>query len=142
MDTKLYTCHYCFEEYRPKRRYVQKFCSNTCRSKAYHIKNKKVGLNIGKEVGIPEVRPNKIERMSLPGIGNAMAGDFLYKTLEKALTSEANLSATKGDVWEIAKRMERYHKITNLALREDGFIPHYDMETKQVVYLPPFKRYR
>lgn len=71
-----------------------------------------------------------------------MVGDFLYKTLENTLTPEANLTATKEDIFEIIRRMERYHKITIMPLREDGFVPQYDLKTKQVVYLPPFKRYR
>ena len=80
--------------------------------------------------------------MSLQGIGNSFVANAAFKLAEDVLTPQVNQPATKGDVWEIARRMERYHKITNLALREDGFIPHYDMEIKQVVYLPPFKRFR
>ena len=30
-----YKCDYCSKKYKPKRRRAQKYCSNSCRSKAY-----------------------------------------------------------------------------------------------------------
>lgn len=146
MDTKLYICRYCFEEFKPRRRHVQKYCSNSCRSKAHHFRNKKAGLNISGEVSkqevVAETGPNKIEGMSLPGIGNSFVANAAYKLAENVFTAQMNKPATKGDIKEIIRRMDRYHKITNLPLREDGFVPLYDIDTQQIVYLPPFKRFK
>ncbi|MCR8668032.1 hypothetical protein NO995_10090 [Aestuariibaculum sp. M13] len=79
MESRFYKCKYCFKEFEPKRRRVQKYCSDTCRNKAHHAKKPKHVLPIPKEKNLPttEINPefkSQKEKMSFAGVGNAMAG--------------------------------------------------------------------
>ena len=47
LEPKHYTCNYCQQNFVPKRRRVQKYCSNSCRSSAYQLrKGNKIDLPI------------------------------------------------------------------------------------------------
>ncbi|MCX7550289.1 hypothetical protein [Xanthomarina sp. F2636L] len=81
MEKEFYHCEYCFKEFEPTRRRVQKFCGNSCRSKAHHAKNStKVLTNLEPiKTDKPELEKqsvNKVEKMSASGIGNATAGSL------------------------------------------------------------------
>ncbi|APQ18769.1 hypothetical protein A9200_14410 [Maribacter hydrothermalis] len=142
MDTKYYTCHFCHKEFDPKRRYVQKFCSDNCRSKAHHQRKKKETLLPTSEIKPIDNGPNiknKVEGMSLPGIGNATAGALAAGVLKNVFTDPKDRPATKGDILALRRSNQRYQSILNLPGRPDGTLPYFDMETKMVVYLRPNK---
>jgi hypothetical protein len=141
---KYYNCEYCFNEFVPTRRRVQKYCSNTCRSKAYHERktsNSQTQVTSNQEViikapNLPPI-PNKIkvETMSLAGTGNAVVGNLIADGLKSVLKAPENKPATKGDIDMLtSKIVKRYHRINNLAKRQDGALPYFDMETNEIFY--------
>ena len=99
MDQHLYTCHYCGKKYVPKRRHKQKFCTASCRSKAWKHKNKQAPSEI-KESKVQDEKEKK-EGMSLAGIGNSATGILLFEMLKSFLTNEENKSASRGQAQEI-----------------------------------------
>jgi hypothetical protein len=140
MESKYYTCKYCFKEFEPTRRRIQKYCSNTCRSKAYHARQVNTPPTT-KEIMEVHKSPNpptntKIESVSLAGIGNAAAGTIAADAFKSIFTTLDNKPATKGDLKKLAEQiLGRYHFIINLSPRNDGSLPYYDIETNEVVYL-------
>jgi len=137
METKLYTCAYCFEEFKPTRRRVQKYCSNSCRSKAYHLRTNN---NNNKEKKLPianttDIAKQQSDKMSLAGTGNALAGSLLAEGIINMFKAEQNKAATKGDLLGILQEIKgRYHPINNLPLNQSGQKPYYDIITQEVVY--------
>ncbi len=135
MENFLYTCHYCGKEYKPNRRRKQRFCSNSCRTNAFNLKNKNNSVQKIEEKGINN-KPQKVEKMSWAGVGNAAAGTLAVNMISNLLTSDENKPATKKDIKEVKNLLiTRYHQIKNMQIDLYGNIPHYDMETKNVVYL-------
>ncbi|MEH1009198.1 hypothetical protein VDP25_15775 [Winogradskyella sp. ECml5-4] len=132
-DNKFYTCAYCFKEFEPKRRRVQRYCSNTCRSKAYHArKTESLTLTTpSSEVTTPTPQN---ENMSLAGVGNAAAGSLAAQGLKHVLTAPQNRPATKADIENIASKLKRYHKVKNLPANAQGALPYFDIETKEIKY--------
>ena len=72
MESYLYTCKYCGKQYKPNRRKKQKYCTNSCRVRAFVLKNEK-RLNLPTKE-FQEPKPIQVEKMSIAGVGNA-AGD-------------------------------------------------------------------
>lgn len=135
MDTHLYTCQYCGKDYKPKRRYKQRFCSNSCRVNSFNRK-KQLGLALPqKEIEKP--KPLKIEKMSMAGIGNAtvgaMAGTLAVNLVGSLLTKDEDKPATKKDLMNVIKQNKRFHLVKNMPQRI-GFVAYYDIETQSVVY--------
>ncbi|WP_223033642.1 hypothetical protein [Hanstruepera marina] len=151
-DSKYYTCKFCFEQFVPTRRVVQKYCSNSCRSKAYHHRKKNQdqtqqenGLlqNATKELKfdttdtVVSTKPTKIkvEKLSAAGVGNATLGSLAADGLKALVTKEADKALTKGDIRKIVAEIKgRYHLVLNADPLPDGRKPYFDMETSQVVY--------
>lgn len=134
MENFLYTCLYCGKDYKPNRRKKQKYCSNSCRVSAFKIK-KEIGLGL-LEKETDKKTPVKIEKMSLAGVGNAAAGTLAINALTSMLTKEDNKPATKKDIKDIKNLLvTRYHEIKNMKPAQNGHIPFYDIQTKQIVYL-------
>jgi len=139
-DTEFYTCKYCYKEFEPKRRRVQKYCSDTCRSKAYHFrKTKEAQLSTNKSTGLAAPKdmptPSK-EKMSLAGVGNAALGNFAADSLKSLFTKESNKPATKGDLAQLLEKLNgRYHLITNMVPDPFGKLPYFDMVEGVLVYL-------
>jgi len=132
MEGKHYTCRYCYGEFVPTRRHVQKFCSNSCRSKAHHIKNRNSNtLSIEQP---PKTEAIKADKMTMAGIGNATAGSLAAEALKSMLTAQDNKPATKGDIKMLYHCMERFHRVGNMPMRADGHLPFFDLQTKQLVY--------
>lgn len=132
MYNKLYICKYCYVEYIPTRRHVQKFCSNSCRSKSHHIKNRKKTIITNSP--IPSTESKNTDAMSMAGVGNAAAGSLAADALKSLLTKQDNKAATKGDIKILLNRMGRFHKVENLPLGVNSSLPYFDMETKKIVY--------
>lgn len=133
-DKHKYNCEYCHEEFIPKRRFVQKYCSDSCRSKAFHIKNKSNIKPTKKDKKKRKKKKTKIEKMSLAGVGNSAVGTLAIDALTKIFTHENNLPATKADIQSLSRKIKRYHRVTNIASKPDGKLPYFDTETCCVVY--------
>ena len=134
MENYLYTCQYCGKEYKPNRRKKQKYCSNSCRTRAFVIRNGKSLSLPSKE--IKKEQSNKIEKMSIAGVGNAAAGTLAVNALTSLFTSEANKPATKKDIDNLLNKLkQRYYPILNIPQRQDGAKPYYDIESKHYVYI-------
>lgn len=139
MDNFNYTCGYCGKNYVPKRRKVQKYCSASCRTRACNIR-KSASLNkpIENSNSNKSSNLNKIEQMSLSGIGNAAVGTLAVNTLTRVFTKDENKPLTKKDLKELKELLvQRYHEVLNLELDSQGNVPFYDIETQTIVYLKP-----
>lgn len=134
MENYLYTCQYCGKDYKPNRRKKQKYCSNSCRTRAFVVK-KGNALGLSK----PEIQKkenNKNESMSFAGVGNAAVGTLAINALTSILTKEENKPATKKDLKEVRELLiSRYHIIKNMQPDSFGSLPYYDIESKNIVYL-------
>lgn len=154
-ETHEYTCHYCKKKYVPtKRRGFQKYCSDSCRSGNWQLKNRNEVPSVEREVITPKEtlpvkkekskkgnkkkKKNKAEEMSSAGVKNVVAGNVIYdasKALIKLLTTkEENKPASKGDLAEVIKHLGRFHRIENLPPNENAQKPYFDMYSKTVVY--------
>lgn len=134
MENHLYICQYCAKDYKPKRRKIQKYCSNSCRTRAFNSKNE---LGQSKPENLPEIKEvSKIGKMSMAGVGNAAVGTLAINALTSLLTKEENKPATKRDIKEIKDLLlDRFHEVNNMQLDLVGSKPFYDLETKTIVYL-------
>lgn len=137
MEEREYTCQYCKNKFVPKRRRIQKFCSNSCRVSFHRFKN--VGLSIkSTEVQIKnqklEKSKIKVEQISTAGVANSVLGLGLVEVAKNILIPEQNKPATKGDIVKLAAILKRYHRIKNMAANQFGQIPHFDIEKGELVY--------
>ncbi len=140
MDKYLYECHYCGKEYKPNRRHKQLFCSNSCRTNSY-IRNKKLKLQIPSNITAEISKPNQIEKMSLPGVANAVLGAFIAKEVRDFFTSAENKTVTRKDITDLITTLKgRYFPIKNGPKNSDGAIPFYDILTQNYLYLPNQKK--
>ena len=137
MESYLYTCKYCGKQYKPNRRKKQKYCTNSCRVRAFVLKNEK-RLNLPTKE-FQEPKPIQVEKMSIAGVGNAAVGTLAVNLATSLFTSEENKPATKKDLKNLALSLkQRYHPILNMDLRLDGAKPFYDSETKHFIYIKTF----
>lgn len=134
-DNKFYTCAYCFKDFEPKRRRVQRYCSNTCRSKAYHARKTESQVLTTPSSEVTTPTPQN-ENMSLAGVGNAAAGVLAANAIKNLLTKESNKPATKGDLTQLIEKLgSRYHLVKNLPPNALGQHPYFDMVEGVVVYM-------
>ena len=135
MEPKKYTCNFCGNDYNPKRRHVQRFCCNSCRSKA-HIKKHKSATLVKSEITSQNQTPVKIEKISLAGVGNAAIGTLAVNAVSNLFTSEGNKPATKNDIKNLTSILKnRYLPILNIPNRIDGAKAFYDTQIQQYVFL-------
>ncbi|MGJ5641395.1 hypothetical protein [Formosa sp. S-31] len=138
-------CRNCGEEYIPKRRGVQKYCSNSCRSSSWQLKQKKpqketslkpVNPPVVVEEETKEASPEK-QGMSLAGVGNNMAGNLSYDMLKSMLTPTENKPASKKDIGELKNLIlgSRYLPVNNVPKDKHGRLAFYDVNTGNVVFL-------
>lgn len=132
-----YKCNYCYKEYEPQRRGAQKYCSNSCRSKAYHSRQKQNSISASEnETSMMISKELNSEKMSIAGVGNAVAGTVAADLLKTMLTKETNKPATKGDIKSIIEQLQgRYHLVKNMPVDGYGRYPYYDMLNNIVIYL-------
>lgn len=134
-------CLHCGDDYVPKRRGAQKFCSNSCRSRHWFEKQNKKDLSINTAETLPstETKPNPsthVEAMSLAGVGNATAGAAIVEIGKTIFTAKKNKPATKKDIDELKQLLvNRYFPVNNMAQDHLGRTPHYDIETGNIIYL-------
>lgn len=135
MDKFLYTCQYCGKEYIPNRRHKQRFCSNSCRVNSFN-RNRNNNLIVKPDLENKIVKPLKIEKISMAGVGNAAIGSLAIQLATNLFTSEDDKPATKKDLTNLIVNLkERYHTVKNIPIRNDGAIPNYDLQTQTIVYL-------
>jgi len=146
MNTYLYTCQHCYQEFVPTRRGIQKFCSDSCRSSHHQcntrLQQKKTdSLNGKKET--KKVKNNgegkkkgkeKSKEMSFAGIGNAAAGTAFVDIATRLLTAEHNKPATKGDLMKLLNRLSGYVRIEDLEPNLFGEKPYLEIETGKTIY--------
>ncbi|MBD0831630.1 hypothetical protein [Aestuariibaculum sediminum] len=143
---KIEICQHCGDDYVPKRRGAQKFCSGSCRSRHWYEKqpqNKVVEKNNLPQISEesltpsevkPEYHPQKV-KMSFAGVGNAAAGAAIVEIGKKMFTSTPNIPATKKDIQELKDLLTtRYFPINNLPYDYIGRAPYFDIETGNVEY--------
>ena len=130
MENYLYTCEYCSKEYKPNKRKKQKYCSASCRVRAFKIRN-----TTGNNLPVKKTA-NKIEQMSFAGVGNATAGVLAVNLVTNLLTKEENKPATKKELKNLMSSLkQRYHPILNIPIRIDGAKPFYDSQTQKFLYI-------
>ena len=134
MDTHKYKCNYCHEEYIPKRRYVQRFCCDSCRSKYHHQRVKNNNKLKSNDEENKNKKIGKVDKMSLAGVGNAAAGTLAAKGLMNLFIKEGDKPATKNDLLKLLNKLDRYQKINNLPLNIYNKNPYFDMKFGTVVY--------
>ena len=135
METRNYICNYCKKEYVPKRRRVQKFCSDSCRVGSHNLEKKKSKKVLSPVSQIAKPKNTKIEKMSFAGVGNAAAGTFAAELVKSIFIKEENKPATKGDLKLITSKLERFQVIKNMNPNINGQKAYYDNEQKVIVYI-------
>jgi len=134
-------CLYCGDDYLPKRRGVQKFCSNSCRSLNWKnkqpIKKSKIAVTLPDNGKLEAMRsPTLPEKMSLAGIGNAAVGAAALEITKNILTPTTNKPATKKDIQDLKIFLKsRYLLVNNIARDIHGSAAYFDVQTANVVYL-------
>ena len=141
-------CLECGADYIPTRRGVQKFCSNSCRSRYWFNKQeKKLTKNLPYPLPTPKSIPvqlaepaqlpkQKVEEVSLAGVGNAALGVAAVNLLNKIATKEENMHATKNDIQKLIDLInKRYFLVHNMTADGFGRKPHFDMGTGNIIYL-------
>lgn len=137
MENYTYTCAYCSKEYIPRRRKIQKYCSNTCRVKAHFQRNKQLGVKKENGLSSPiDIKNQNKENINVAGIGNAAIANIATDALKSLFTHEDNKPLTKGDFKKImAQFKNRYELVKNAPFRADGTQAYFDTEKKEIVYL-------
>ena len=133
-------CLHCYDDYVPKRRGVQKFCSNSCRSSNWKLKQEKTKeLN---KIKVPKInlpatneQENMNEKMSLAGVGNAAVGVAAVDIIKNVFTPNEKKPATKKDIAELKALIKgRYLPVKNIEKDIYGRLPYYEVITGNVVY--------
>ncbi|MDI1318104.1 hypothetical protein [Flavobacterium sp.] len=94
-----------------------------------------MSLPVVNEKAISKSEPTKIDKMSLSGVGNSVAGIAIVKIAESLLTPEINKPATKGDLKKLEdKIVNRYYPVNNLAMNNFGQKPYFDAHQNRIVY--------
>jgi hypothetical protein len=134
-------CMHCGVDYVPTRRGVQIFCSNSCRSRYWYLKqNRNNGASLDKkknEQVTEVVVQEKTEKMSLAGIGNATVGVVAADFIKTVFTKDENKPATKKDIQDLKSMINggRYLRVNNAKNDALGRKAFFDVETGYVVYL-------
>ena len=143
MEQFQYTCHYCSRIYIPKKRKKQKYCSNSCRTRAFQLRNPKLGSTVSTIHKKPE--SVKIDKISSAGVGNAIVGSLIADGVgaiaKSFFQNEEDKPATKKDIALLSKAIakERYVIIENLPSNHNGTKPYFDIQTRSIVYLNPIQ---
>ncbi len=104
MDTYTYHCHYCAKSYTPKRRGKQKYCSASCRTRAWQTQQKQAAHLPAHTEKAASLQDKKI---TLEGIGQAAMGAAANDLVQKGL---AKLLGVQSDELLAIKRLEQRMK--------------------------------
>jgi hypothetical protein len=130
-------CHHCNVDYIPTRRGIQKFCSNSCRSRFWYLKQNFESRE-SKVKDHPKVveQKSKDDKMTWSGVGNAFTGAAAVEVAKNIFTPLEKKPATKKDIQELKAFIKgRYLPIKNAEKDVYGRFPYYDVVTGNVVYL-------
>ncbi len=139
---KKYYCEYCGDQYLPKRRGVQKFCSTSCRTLQWRKdkadkREQLLPTEVSNELQTlkaPEKETRK-ESISFAGVANTAIGNATTDFVKKILTSKEDMPATKRDIQEVKALLnERYLLIKNISKDAYGRSAYYDVLTSKMVY--------
>ena len=134
METRNYICEYCKKDYIPKRRKVQKYCSNGCRVRSHQLKTKTTKeLGLQKSISTPE--KIKVDKMSMAGVGNSVAGTLAVEGLKALFIREENKPATKLDILKLGNKIKRYQEVKNIPINIYGKKPFFDNVLGLVIYI-------
>lgn len=117
MEIRNYTCQYCKKEYTPKRRRIQKFCSDSCRVGSHQL-NKRMTNS-----GVPEVTKNHVlpkakkEGINMAGVGNSFLGTIAATTTVNFLKNENDKPITKRDLIQVNLKL---NTILEMLKKEEG----------------------
>jgi len=127
-------CKHCGEQYIPKRYGAQKFCSNSCRSRYWYLKQNFAVTKLEKPV-LPTVveKKAKVEEMSVAGFGNAFFGSLAANATTELVKKGF---APRKVISEENKIDQRYIPVLNLPIRPDGSKPFFDILKKHLIYVP------
>ena len=134
-------CIQCNEEYTPRRVGIQKYCSNSCRSRSWYLKNNPLQpvLQYPEKTDKKKKDKKTIQKtntINLPDIGNAALGVTAFETAKSLFTPTENKAATKKDLQELKSFMRgRYLPVNNIPKDNNGNFPYYDVETGDIVFL-------
>jgi len=143
-------CLHCNGEYIPNRRGAQKFCTNSCRSRYWYLRqNKKEEVTTKADPTTYKPFSRKLDSIDKSvkdcsdnqqkkGMGMAGAGEsFLGAATANLVTHLLTDPATKNDINELKTIIKgaRYFPVNNMDPNEYGEYPFYDIETGNVVYL-------
>jgi len=146
MDKFEYTCEYCGRKYIPKRRKVQRFCSNSCRTRNWQQQQQQQHQKLqlqSEEIQKPEVEilPNQLitekkDTVNMAGVGNAALGVAAANVITNILTKPRNKPATKGDIEELKSNFfgKRYFLIKNIPIQPNGKKAYFDIQKSELVY--------
>lgn len=132
-------CSYCGKEYVPKRRGVQQFCSNSCRSRNWQLKKakQKAPKTTQTENKIDQIKLTKNDTISQTGIGNAAIGVAVVGLTKYILTPDHKRNSTKDDIRKLASLItgQRYLPIKNMPQDILGRNPFYDIEKEELIFI-------
>lgn len=105
MDTFEYDCDYCGKKFRPRRRYVQRFCSTSCRVGSHNRKKKLIKQPV--HPVLPEEKEKEKKGINITGIAEAGIGTLAVDTIKTLLTRPEDRPATKADLKAVVERIEK-----------------------------------
>ena len=137
MEKGNYICELCNKEYEPTKRGVQRFCFSKCRKKYnyYLKKNKSNLLVIPKTTTLvqSEKQKNKIEEMSLQGVGNSFLGGLMANFVTEI---GKNLFTPKEFNEQVNATNQRYIPVLNMPKGFRNSTPYFDLEKQHLIYVP------
>lgn len=116
MDTFEYTCDYCGKKFKPRRRYVQRFCSTSCRVGSHNRKKKLTSQSENQNVPVETQKPEKY-KITFPGIIESGIGALTADGVKSFLTKEENKPVTKGDLMVAKEQILQQIKTESLLTR-------------------------
>lgn len=134
---KTINCTYCGKEFVPKRRGAQKFCSNSCRSRNWQIKNRKKNLALTNVDLKSKPKSESSDKITAAGVANTALGVTAVEIVKKILTPEIRKNATKEDIEYLATLIKgkRFYPVQNLPINNFGKRPFFDVQTERIIYL-------
>lgn len=131
------TCKHCNKLYIPRRYGAQKYCSNSCRSRAFQLrKAHKISVSKKEEASKSDEKKFQQPKINMADISNAALGAAAYDLGKRVFTPSDKQPATRKDIDDLYHKLEeRYHPVHNAPKRNDGTYAFYDKQTKEVIYL-------
>ncbi|SDL36703.1 hypothetical protein SAMN04488034_103330 [Salinimicrobium catena] len=118
MDKYLYDCDYCGKSYKPKRRGVQRFCSDSCRVGS-HNRKKKLNTPMQSQKDIVENinKEKEDKKITLTGIAEAGLGTIAADGIKSLFTKHEDKPVTKGDLSAATEQIVQQIRAESLLTR-------------------------